>query len=263
MTTDVYPRVSTVYGPVHSWRVGLSLGIDLICETSVCSFNCTYCQLGNIVRHTGERKIFVPTSKVIEDLRASRWREADIITFSGSGEPTLALNIGECIREIRALTAKPTLVLTNGILLADPQVRRDLAESDRVYVKIDAADQEVFERINRPVEGVSLQGIVAATVQFRREYRGFLGIQSMFTPANIHQAEQMVEIYRSIAPDEVQLNTPTRPYPRSWYVASRGSHDGVDYPAVPLKVITREEAEELEKTIRATTGLPVVSVYQN
>jgi len=167
---DVYPRVSTVYGPVHSWRVGLSLGIDLICETSVCSFNCTYCQLGNIVRHTGERKIFVPTSKVIEDLKASRWREADIITFSGSGEPTLALNIGECIREIRALTAKPTLVLTNGILLADPQVRRDLAESDRVYVKIDAADQEVFERINRPVEGVSLQGIVAATVQFRKDH---------------------------------------------------------------------------------------------
>lgn len=261
MTTEEYPRVSTVYGPVHSWRVGLSLGIDLICETSVCSFNCTYCQLGNIQRHSGERKLFVPTDKVLADLAESPWRQADIITFSGSGEPTLALNLGACIRQVRRLTGKPTLVLTNGILLADPSVRCDLLESDRVYVKIDAGDEQTFQLINRPVPGVTLRGIVEATKRFRDEYKGYLGIQSMFTPKNIEQAEQMAELYSAIHPDEVQLNTPTRPYPRSWYLASRGSHDGVDYPAQPLKVITREQAQEAEETIRRRTGLKVVSVY--
>src|SRR5919199_2702321 len=79
---------STVYGPVNSWRVGRSLGVDLLAVNSICSFRCVYCQLGRINVHTAERKIYVPTAKVLEDLRASAWREADIITLSGSGEPT-------------------------------------------------------------------------------------------------------------------------------------------------------------------------------
>ena len=87
-------RVSTIYGPVDSWRFGRSLGVDLILVSSVCSFNCVYCQLGNIQEITAGRRLFVPTERVMEDLRASDWRGSDIVTFSGSGEPTLALNLG-------------------------------------------------------------------------------------------------------------------------------------------------------------------------
>ena len=81
---------STVYGPVKSWRVGRSLGIDLIRDTSACSFRCVYCQLGKILEWSGERRPFVTTEEVIQDLKESAWRSADVVTFSGNGEPTLS-----------------------------------------------------------------------------------------------------------------------------------------------------------------------------
>ena len=148
-------QVSSVYGPVRSWRVGMSLGVDPICINSVCSFNCTYCQLGLIQVRINERQVFVPTDKVMKDLAVSRWREADIITVSGSGEPTLAANLGEIVEGLKAYTGKPVLVLTNGTLLHVPAVQADLNRCDKVFVKLDAATEETFRRINRPVPGVA------------------------------------------------------------------------------------------------------------
>ncbi len=101
-TTDLNKTYqSTVYGPVNSWRVGSSLGIDLLFQTSICSFNCIYCQLGDIQLKTIERKIYVDTDQVEKDFKNSRWPESDIITLSGNGEPTLALNMGEVIHFIQ------------------------------------------------------------------------------------------------------------------------------------------------------------------
>src|SRR5947209_19916192 len=91
-------EVSTVYGPVNSWRVGRSLGVDLLAVNSVCSFRCVYCQLGRINVHTDERRVYVPTLKVLADLRASAWLEADVVTLSGSGEPTPAAHMGWVVR---------------------------------------------------------------------------------------------------------------------------------------------------------------------
>ncbi|MDA0838272.1 MAG: radical SAM protein [Planctomycetota bacterium] len=254
--------VSSVYGPVLSWRVGWSLGVDLICETSFCSFNCIYCQLGNIQEHVYERKLFVPTEKVMADLRESDWKKSDIITFSGSGEPTLALNIGEAIVQMKDFTGKPTLILTNGTTLGDPQVREEILPCDKVFVKIDAATEKTFQRVNRPVESFSLQNIIEWTLQFKEEYHGYLGVQCMFMPVNLKEAEALADILIRIGPDEVQLNTPKRPYPDDWYLPSRGSHDGVPYPAKPLKVITQGEADGVEELLREKTGLNIVSVYQ-
>ncbi len=244
-------RTSTVYGPVPSWRVGASLGVDLICVNSVCSFNCSYCQLGNIQIRTNQRRLFVPTAKVLEDLERSDWRSADIITFSGSGEPTLALNLGEAIVAIRERTCKPTLVLTNGTLLGDRQVRKELGDSDRVFVKLDAATDETLRRVNRPVEGVTLEGIVEASCRFRKEYSGWLGLQMMFLPNTRDSLEDYARLIRRIQPNEIQVNTPTRPYPDGWYLASRGSHDGVDYPAHPLKPLSTERLQEIEDALTA------------
>ncbi|MFN8615339.1 MAG: radical SAM protein [Vampirovibrionales bacterium] len=134
--------VSSVYGPVKSWRVGASLGIDLLLETSTCSFNCVYCQLGNIQLKTAERRIYVSTAQVEKDFKHSAWVEADIVTFSGSGEPTLALNLAEVIHLIKEYSGKPVMVLTNGTLLHDPAVRADLYQADVVAVKLDAATED-------------------------------------------------------------------------------------------------------------------------
>lgn len=253
--------VSSVYGPVRSWRVGMSLGIDPLLVNSICSFNCTYCQLGFIQVRIHERHRFVPTEKLMEDLRHSDWQKADIITFSGNGEPTLAENLGEAIREVKRFTGKPVLVLTNGTLLDRSDVQEELSAADKVFVKLDAGKETTFHRINRPVQGITLQGIVDGLLEFSRKYRGHLGIQMMITHVNVHQVDEFSVLLNRIRPHEVQLNTPTRPYPVEWVVQTRGSHDGVDYPARPLKMISRQQAEAFEKRLRELTGLPVVSVY--
>jgi len=251
-------EVASVYGPVLSWRVGASLGIDLICLNSVCSFNCSYCQLGTIQVPTNERHLFVPTEKVLADLAQSAWRDADVITFSGSGEPTLALNLGEVTDRIKETTGKPTLVLTNGTLLHRADVQEELSRSDRVFVKLDAVTDATFSRVNRPVDGVSLRKIIESLADFRRRYSGYLGIQSMFVHSTRDRIEDFIRVYSRIGPDEIQVNTPTRPYPESWHLASRGSHESVDYPAHPLKPVSQERLHEIETEIAAR--LPQVVV---
>jgi wyosine [tRNA(Phe)-imidazoG37] synthetase (radical SAM superfamily) len=256
--------LSSVYGPVQSWRVGQSLGVDLICETSTCSFNCVYCQLGAIQVVTNQRKQFVSTNQVLIDFEKSDWQRSDIITYSGSGEPTLALNLGEVACEISQITDIPQLVLTNGTLLDNPHVIADLQAVQRVYVKLDAARENIFQRVNRPVPGVTLANIVRWTKTLKNNYDGLLGIQIMFLPTNRSEIDGLIGILNQIRPDEVQLNTPTRPYPRSWHIASRGGHSENlrPYESVPLRSITQEEAEEIETLLREKTGLKVLSVYQ-
>ena len=255
------PR-STVYGPVRSWRVGMSLGIDVLFESSVCSFRCLYCQLGQIETPTRQRAVWVSTERVLEDLARHDWQSADIITFSGSGEPTLALNLGDIIRGVRVLTGKPILVLTNATTLDDPTVRADLALADRVYAKLDAATEQAFQRIDRPVDGVTLESVVAGLEAFRAEYRGMLGIQTMFMPANRGELDALVHIYERVRPEEIQLNTPTRPVPRRWFLDARGNYEEAPFPAVPLRHLQRDEATEIEEILRARTGLRVISVFR-
>lgn len=256
-------RPSTVYGPVQSWRVGRSLGIDLIRDTSACSFQCVYCQLGKIQQWAGVRRQWVPTADVLEDLKQSDWQNADIITFSGNGEPTLATNLGEAIHQVKAYTGKPVMVLTNAVHLGDPAVQQALQEADKVFCKLDAATDAMLQRVNHPIPGVTVRGIVDGIKAFRQVYKGHLAIQSMFMPMNKKEFEALADLYAEIQPDEVQLNTPLRPVPREWYLESRGNHGGpAPVEEVRLKALTREEARELENYIQRRTGLKLVSVYQ-
>jgi wyosine [tRNA(Phe)-imidazoG37] synthetase (radical SAM superfamily) len=258
---DTRHPVSTVYGPVNSWRVGRSLGVDVLCVDSICSFRRVYCQLGRINVHTAGRRVYVPTRKVLEDLRASDWRGADIVTLSGSGEPTLAANLAEVVRGIKRLTAKPVLVLTNSAHLTNPQVRRDLREADRVFCKLDAADEETFRRISRPVEGVTLRSTVEGIRRLRQEYAGRLGVQLMLLPLNKHQAAEFAALLRELRPDEVQLNAPRRAVPRAWTPEARGGHAAFEREGARLKTVSPAEAVEFEDHLRRTTGLKVVSAY--
>ena len=257
-------NISSVYGPVPSWRAGKSLGIDLILHTSTCSFNCIYCQLGAIQNVTNIRRLFVSTKQVIDDFFNSNWQSADIITYSGSGEPTMATNLGEVIQEVRKITSKPQLVLTNGTTLDYPEVVQALSLVDRVYVKLDAIDEGIFQQMNRPVQGVSIQGIIENIIRFRQSGSVYLGIQIMFMPANLNQVNHLCDVLNRIYPDEVQLNTPTRPYPREWHLSSRGGHtvELRDYEGMHLRTISREKACEIEQYIVEQTGLKIVSVYQ-
>ena len=258
-------NISSIYGPVDSWRLGKSLGIDLLMDPSTCSFNCTYCQLGFIQTITTERKIFVPTKKVLDDFKASNWQGCDVITFSGSGEPTLALNIGEVIREIKKITDTKIAILTNGTLFNDDKVREDILEADIISVKLDASDNETLKAINRPAEGINLEIILSGINELKKIYRGKLQVQIMFMPQNKNKIEDLVKLLNEIKPDEVALNTPTRPYPSGWDIITRGAHGEdakkIKFPAKSLKQLSKEEAIDIETKLRDLTGLKIISVY--
>jgi len=250
-------HTTTVYGPVASWRFGWSLGIDLILSTSVCSFNCVYCQLGPIQECTNERREFLPTERVLADLEAHEWQRSEIVTFAGSGEPTLASNLGSAIEGVARITRLPILVLTNGTQLRDPAPRRDLLAADQVEIKLDAADEESFQRVNRPVEGVTLAGIVDGATTFRKEYSGHLSLQVMMLPMERDYLAGIIEHARRIAPDSISLTTPRRPRPSDWYLPSRGSHGDVPYPAKPMRQPTPEECLALAQRLAAETSVEV------
>jgi wyosine [tRNA(Phe)-imidazoG37] synthetase (radical SAM superfamily) len=205
-------RNSIIYGPVPSWRLGRSLGIDLLStEGKTCSLDCVYCQLGRTVHPSVERKEFVTASRLTEELERVKGVIADYITFSGVGEPTLAVNLGEAITLAKSVLGLPVAVLTNSSLMTREDVRRDLGLADVVVAKVDAPDEEIFRQVNRPFIKRSLEEVIQAINLFREQYKGKLALQMMFIDANKNYAEEMAAIAEKLSPDEVQLNTPLRP----------------------------------------------------
>jgi wyosine [tRNA(Phe)-imidazoG37] synthetase (radical SAM superfamily) len=256
---------SAVYGPVKSWRFGQSLGVDMLVVDSICSFNCVYCQLGNIRQVIDEQKVFYPTDRILADLAAVNPDGVDIVTFSGSGEPTLALNIGEVIDYARFEMRKPVLVLTNSTWLFDAATRRRLRNASIVDCKLDAASDEMLQKYNRVAKGVTLDRILRGIRALRDdpEFTGSLTMQCMFMPMNLKEAEQLADLIRELRPDEVQLNTPRRPHPKEWYQEARGNHYGeAPVETVSLKTIREDQAEEIEKLLIERTGVPIRSIYR-
>jgi len=247
---------STVYGPVFSWRFGNSIGIDLLLHGSVCSFRCPYCQLGKIMTATAQRSLFVPTEKVISDLKRHRWQDCDVVTFSGNGEPTLASNLGDAIRAVRELTGKPVVVLTNGSLLSDPQVRRELGEADHVSCKLDAPNDDLLFVLNRPVGEMTVQVLLDGMDAFRREFDGELSIQVMLLPGNVKKANDYIPLIERIKPNEVHVNLPSRAFPDEWRPELRGHHTefGASHA---FRLVPLDQVEEFGERIRTGAGVEV------
>jgi len=204
--------MSIVYGPVPSWRLGRSLGIDLLPgRGKTCCFDCVYCQLGITTNPTVERAEFVKLDDLARELAALKGVAADYATFSGTGEPTLAVNLGRAIDIARRELGLPVAVLSNSALISEEDVREELAKADVVVAKLDAPDERLFRLINRPVGRLSLERIVDGIRRFRSQWNGTLALQMMFLAANRRAAEEMAAVAASLSPDEVQINTPLRP----------------------------------------------------
>jgi len=205
------PAFKYIYGPVPSWRLGSSLGIDLLSqEEKICNFDCVYCQLGLIKKHTIERKIYVPVEKVIEELSALPDRSIDYITFSGRGEPTLAANLGEAIKAIKSIRKEPIAVLTNSSLMRLDEIRKELVLADFIVTKLDAYSPESLQEINNPVKDIEFASILEGIKEFRRSYQGKLALQIMFIDKNKDNVDKLVYLTNYIKPEEVQINTPLR-----------------------------------------------------
>ena len=203
--------MSIVYGPVPSWRLGRSLGIDLLPgRGKTCCFDCIYCQLGVTKNATVERAEFVKLDDLARELAAVKGVPADYVTFSGTGEPTLAATWA-CHRLARQELGLPVAVLTNSALISREDVREDLAKADIVVAKLDAPDERLFRLINRPAVDLTLKEVVDGIRRFRSQWSGRLALQMMFLTANKRVAEEMAALAAGLSPDEVQINTPLRP----------------------------------------------------
>lgn len=205
---------SIIYGPVSSWRLGRSLGIDLLSTRGkTCSFDCVYCQLGRTINLLAERREFVSIEELDKALEAVRGVNADYATFSGMGEPTLASNLGQAIELTRATLNLPIAILTNSSLMPRDDVRNELTRADLVVAKIDAPTEELFHKINRPYLECVFDDILQSIQSFRKQYHGKLALQTMFIKANICYAAEMAKLAKQLSPDEIQINTPLRPCP--------------------------------------------------
>ncbi len=234
-------KKSIIYGPVSSWRLGSSLGIDLSPWDKVCSFDCIYCQAGGTKRLTSERKLYVPTPTLVEELKDLPKIKIDYVTFSGRGEPTLAENLGEAIREVKRIRKEPVCVLTNSSLMDKEDVREELALADFVVAKLDAYSQESLKEINKPAPGIEFGKILEGIKRFRKEYRGKFALQIMFIKENEDKAKELANLVNSIEPDEIQINTPLRP--------------------CGVKPLSREEISKIREQFLSKCKLKVVSVY--
>lgn len=199
------------YGPVGSWRLGISLGVDPISRPEkVCDFNCVYCQLGPREPAPPGRQVYVSPEELGPELSAIK-AQADYVTFSARGEPTMAGNLRELLAECGRRRPEKTALITNASLIYSEKVREELAAFDLVVAKLDAARPELFNEINRPAPGISFEEILQGLILFSKGRRGRLAIQTMLVNRNKACAVELAALYAKIAPDEVQLNTPLRP----------------------------------------------------
>jgi len=203
-----------LFGPVPSRRLGLSLGVDLI-PPKTCSYDCLYCQIGKTTCKAVEPQAYVPMEAVIAELDEMLAKgKPDYVTFSGSGEPTLHVELGRAIAYVKEKTSAKVAVLTNGSLLYRPEVRERLLKADMIMPTLSTVSEEIFRAIHQPHDDLSLSGIIEGLRSLRKSYRGQLFIEVMLL-AGFNDGDEEIEALRQvileIAPDRVQLNTVVRP----------------------------------------------------
>jgi wyosine [tRNA(Phe)-imidazoG37] synthetase (radical SAM superfamily) len=211
-----------VYGPIPSRRLGQSLGIDPI-PLKTCNWNCVYCQLGRSVPLIHERRDYVPPAAVLSEVRAALAAHPpgaiDWVSFVGSGEPTLHASIGQMIREVKAITAIPVAVITNGSLLYRPEVCADLLAADAVLPTLVAGTASLYRAIVRPWPDLTFDRLVEGMIAFRGVYTGKLWVEVMLING-LNDSEtalhDLAAVLRRVAPDAIHLTLPDRPPAEPW-----------------------------------------------
>ena len=214
----VFYSMKYIYGPVKSRRLGLSLGVSLT-PYKICSFDCIYCQLGKTTQRTSQRKEYINVEEIIGEIKnwltdnSLRAKELKYITFSGAGEPTLNINIGRLITGIKEITNTPIAILTNSSHLSDPQVRKSITGASLIVPSLDAVTQDIFEKIDKPEEGVKISDIIDGLVALRKEFRGQIWLEVMLIKGindSLEHIRKLKKVIERINPDRIQLNSPVR-----------------------------------------------------
>ena len=204
-----------VFGPVPSRRLGVSLGVDLVVSKS-CNLNCIFCECGATKKIQLERQRFKDMNEILNEIQSVlKDIKPDYITFSGSGEPTLSLdlgNISKAIKEDLKYKGKICLI-TNSLLLANEQVIKELEYIDLIVPTLNTLKQDIFEKIVRPDYRTSVDQIKKGFINLNNSYyKGKIWIE-IFILENINDSEEnFIEIAdflnsENIRYDKIQLNT--------------------------------------------------------
>lgn len=204
-----------IFGPVLSRRLGRSLGVDVM-PFKTCTYDCVYCEQGRTTDLTPTRKEYFPVDAILAELHSylTSHPAPDYVTLSGGGEPTLHARLGKIVQGVKSMTKAPLAVITNGSLLWDCAVRDDLCAADVVLPSLDAGNADLFERVDRPVAGVSFEQMISGLIAFRESFHNEIWLEVMLmdgvTSAEA-EVREIADLVCSIRPDRVQLNTVVRP----------------------------------------------------
>lgn len=248
----------TIFGPIHSRRLGTSLGVNLTPDDGkICSFDCLYCEAGFNAQGAGTTG-FTPRAEVarllgrkLQTMHAAG-QQLDVITFSGNGEPTLhpefpAIVDDTLAQRSRVYPEAKVSVLTNSTRIFDPAVAAALKKVDNNILKLDSALDDTIRVLDRP----NSPGFTAdKVIESLRQFAGTGIIQTMMLRGewegrnidNTTDAEvnALIEAYRRIGPREIMLYSIDRPT-----------------PARTLEKIPAEELRAIGQRIHAATGIPV------
>lgn len=206
------------FGPVPSRRLGKSLGINNIISPKVCSYGCVYCQVGETTKKSIIRETFFEPETVYKKVeqhisKLKKDNYPDYLTFVSNGEPTLDVNLGKAISLLRKLEI-PIAVITNGSLLFNNQVKDNLQMADWVSLKVDAGDNDTWQKVNRPAPELDFDITIENINLFANEYNGILCTETMLIDGindTVYNLTDVSGLIKKINPEKAYLSIPIRP----------------------------------------------------
>lgn len=249
---------STVFGPIHSRRLGVSLGINLMPDDGkVCSFDCLYCEAGFNAQGRGTTGL--PSREHTKHMLESKLKQMkdkgerlDVITFSGNGEPTLHPEFPGVLDDTLELRDRyfpnaKVSVLTNSTMIFKPETTAALKKADNNILKLDSAIEETMQLIDRPNSpGFTVEKLVDGLCQF--EGTGIIQTMMLRGEHDGHKIDNttdkeicaLIEAYNRIKPREIMI-----------YSLDRST------PEEKLVKVEKEELRGIAERIEAETGIPV------
>lgn len=248
----------TIFGPIHSRRLGTSLGVNLMPnDGKVCTFNCLYCEAGYNEQGPGttgissRQEVAAALEAKLAEMHA-QGAPLDVITFSGNGEPTLHPDFSGVVDDVIALRDKyypqaKVSVLTNSTMIHKEDIVRALLKVDNNILKLDSAVDETMRRLNRPN---SPAFTCAKAIRELKHFAGTGIIQTMFTRGKHDGAkvdnttpeeiQALIEAYQKIKPREIMIYSINRKTPEQ-----------------SLEKVPKSELDLIAAQIMAATGIPV------
>ena len=205
-----------IFGPVASRRFGTSLGIDLSPNFKQCNFDCLYCELAPAFTVNMQTTTYA-VDEIVNELKTAleEHENADIITLTANGEPTLYPHLSELIDEIDKIKKdKQTLILTNSATLNSKEVYKSLMRLDQVKLSLDAVSLDVFKKIDRPHVEIDLNKLIENVISFSNEYKGQLFIEILFVKSlndTKDEIQALNKVLKQIKCQRIDLGTIDRP----------------------------------------------------